>query len=86
MAFLMKKAQVLILNRYSFVPYGKIFLPCALILGWGGGLGEGQNLFDKVLKRWQDQVFAFVGKRIWATEIEIFPPCSLKEAGSCLRS
>jgi len=36
-------------------------------------------------ERWKDQVFAFVGKGLRATEIECFPPSSAKEAESWVR-
>lgn len=36
-------------------------------------------------ERWKDQMFAFVGKGLRTTEIELFSPSSLKEADTWLR-
>jgi hypothetical protein len=37
-------------------------------------------------ERWRDQIFAFVGKGFRSTEIEFFPPASMKEAERWIRA
>ena len=65
--------------------------------GWEKGVDWGDVDFpmahgddiDRIVligeERWKDQVFAFVGKGLRATEIEFFPPSSAKEAESWVR-
>lgn len=48
----------------------------------GGGVAKMAIVGDK---RWKEEVFAFVGKGLRATEIEFFPSDLLKQAESWIR-